>query len=135
MSSCSRAQILPNGVNGGVGKPFIECMQDEFCCNISRDIVLEGNIPCKVFSEICVTEVRFLICISVVVRTCLLVTKYLTHSQIWKISVSPKFSRLNVVSVYFIMASSFSSSSFFFADGIAVAHVEIHNGITPFFSS
>lgn len=61
----------------------------------------------KFFSEICVTEVRFLICISVVVRTCLLVTKYLTHSQIWKISVSPKFSRLNVVSVYFIMASSF----------------------------
>ena len=41
-------QILPDSINGRIGKPFMECMHDKLCRNISADVVLESNVPRKV---------------------------------------------------------------------------------------
>lgn len=48
MLPCRCAQIFPNGINGGIGKPFVECLHDELCRDIPTDVVLKSNVPSKI---------------------------------------------------------------------------------------
>ena len=43
------AQILPDGINRGIGKPFMEGVHDKLRCYISTDIILKSYVPSKVF--------------------------------------------------------------------------------------
>lgn len=42
------AQILPDGVNRGIGKPFMECLHDKLSRDITADVILESYVPSKV---------------------------------------------------------------------------------------
>lgn len=42
------AQILPDGINRRVGKPFMEYLHNELRRNIPTDVVLECYVPSKV---------------------------------------------------------------------------------------
>lgn len=42
------AQILPDGINRGIGKPFMEGVHDKLRCYISTDIILKSYVPSKV---------------------------------------------------------------------------------------
>ena len=84
-------------------------------CAVTSRLMLywKAMFQAKFFSEIWVTVVRRLIWMFTL-RACRLVTKYRTHSQIWKISSSLKSNCLNVFRAYCNTACSFSSSSLFF---------------------
>ena len=42
------AQILPDGINRRIGKPFMEGVNDKLRCYISTDIILKSYVPSKV---------------------------------------------------------------------------------------
>ena len=42
------AQILPDGINRGIGKPFMECLHDKLSRDITADVILESYVPSKV---------------------------------------------------------------------------------------
>lgn len=42
------AQILPDGINRGIGKPFMKGVHDKLRCYISTDIILKSYVPSKV---------------------------------------------------------------------------------------
>ena len=39
MLPCRCAQILPDSINGGIDKPFAECLHNELCCGTPADKV------------------------------------------------------------------------------------------------
>ena len=84
-------------------------------CAVTSRLMLywKAMFHAKFFNEICVTAVRRLMWMFTL-SACRLVTKYRTHSQIWKISSSLKSNCLNVFRVYCNTACSFSSSSLSF---------------------
>ena len=52
MLSCCRAQFFSDGINGGIEKPFIECLHNELCRDIPLMLYWKAMFQAKFFSEI-----------------------------------------------------------------------------------
>lgn len=48
MPTCCSAQILSDSLKRRISEPFAESMHYEQCSGITSNVILKGNVPCKV---------------------------------------------------------------------------------------